>query len=109
MNNEIPPSMTTAPIAMNSALLLLRVLPPDVLVDAFWMTVGVALVVDGVGDTGSPGASGLLAVVGSGTAGVVAANAADEPSGTISVAASAAAASRPRRGATAKSAPRDTP
>ncbi len=79
MKKEIPPRTMTAPMAMNRVLPLLSVLPPEVFADVFWMTVGVALVVDGVGDTGSPGDSGLLDVVGSGTAGVVPAPTATEP------------------------------
>ena len=76
MKNEIPPSTTMAPMAMNRALLPLSPLEPDELVEAFWMTVGVALVVDGVGETGRPGDSALLPVVGTGMAGALLAGAA---------------------------------
>ncbi len=100
MKNEIPPSTTTAPMAMNSALPLLNVLPPVVLAEEFWMTVGVALVAEVPGDAGIPGDSGLLLLPGSGVTGAVvvvaAAATADALNGTINVADSATAAKRPR-------------
>src|SRR5436305_396560 len=71
MKNEIPPSTTIAPMAMNRALLPLSPLEPDELVEAFWMAVGVALAVDGVGETGRPGDSALLPVEGAGMAGAL--------------------------------------